>query len=282
MSLRLCTCIAVSLAFFSLAAQSQEDKETKEAIGIFDFSDLDVPDSPETPPKAPEKPAADDPLPANVREVLQKWDRFQKAKQEARRTQIKALREVASEILLKRAAAADAATRAGLTDESKRLTSLDPDSPVVAAPAGISGGLADTWVSKSGKSWEYTADGRMLAGTKNVVTWTWIDEKNKVALSIWDGQYPNLIRVTGDKYESIDLYSKPGQRTRAKASAKPAAASHAAPVLTKLAVDEKALSSAEQKLFAEKRAKIGAFIRAQVKEAKGPAVTALMEQSAAF
>ena len=122
----------------------------------------------------------------------------------------------------------------------------------------------------------------MLAGTKNVVTWGWIDEKNKVALSIWDGQYPNLIRVLGDKYESIDLYSKPGQRTRAKAAAKPATASPASAVLTKLAADEKALSSAEEKLFAEKRTKIGAFIRAQVKDAKGEAVTALMEKSALF
>jgi|GEM_PF-6075361 len=278
------TASAVLLTAAPLRAADQ-DKEMKEAAGIFDFSDLDVPPDPAEPSKEVPPAAADDPLPSNVREVLQKWGRFQKAKENARRAQVKALRQVASEILFKRAATADAAARPALMEEAKRLAALDAgESTAAPAPPATGQGLVGTWITKSGKShWRFTAEGKLITEAKTGADWWWLDEKNRVALMVWGGKHPNLIRVLGDNYESIDLYNTPGARTRVEPNAKLApATAAAAPVLTKLASDEKALTVSRDKLFAEKRTRIAAFLRAQVKDAKGPAVAAIMEKSAAM
>ena len=287
MNPKLISSLLAVLAFIlspALLAESGEDKEMKDAAGIFDFSDLDVPPDPALPAKTTAPPAPNDPLPASVREVLQKWDRFQASKESARRTQVKAMRQVASEILFKRAAAADAAARPALMEEAKRLAALDAGESI-AAPAAPAVGqsLVGSWAVKDGMSaWHYTEEGRMLTG-KDEVPWSWMDEKNGVALAIWGRQYPNLIWQKGDRYESIDLYFPPAQRTRVKSPARSATATAAAaPVLTKLAADEKDLILSRDKLFAEKRTRIAAFLRAQVKDAKGPAVAAIMEKSAAM
>ena len=276
---------AVGLSFATaVTATPAEDKAMEEASSLFDFSDLDVVSDPAEPPKEAPPPVPDDPLPATVREVLQKWDRFQDFKENARRTQVKALREVASEILFKRAADADAKARPALIEEAKRIAALDAGEPVVTTDAPVAGsGLVGIWGVKGGKhGWRYTEDGKLITGEADAV-WSWVDEKNGIALAIWQGKYPLLIWQKGDRYDAIDLYAAPGPRHRVKTTASPApAAAAAAPVLTKLATDENALTASRDKLFAEKRTRIAAFLRAQVKDAKGPAVAAIMEKSAAL
>jgi hypothetical protein len=263
-----------------------KEKEMKEAASIFDFSDLDIPPDPAAPAPAPAAPSPDDPLPAGVRDVLAKWEHFQAAKENERREKVKALRAVAAEIILKRAATAPAEARAALMEEAKRVTGLDPDQSVApqAATASAGKGIVGSWLSRDKKrTCRITPEGKLFSEAGSA-DWTMMDPKNNIALAIWGGKHPYLIWVKGDTYESMDLYSPPGKRTRVKEpvpGVAPAAAA-ASPVLTKLAADEKALTDARDNLFAGIRTRIAAFLRAQVKDAKGPAVAVLMEKSAAF
>lgn len=259
----------------------------KEADEPFDFSDLDVPagSAPSTNPKPGVPVETNDPLPANVKALLEKWERFQDAKTASDLAYVKSIREVASEMLFKRAATVDAANRQILMEEAKRIAALDPSKPVVAAVPVKNGSFSvlGTWLTKDGKSqWVFREDSKILADQRALADWFYVDEKNGVALMVWGHQHPNLIRVLGDRYESIDLYGPAAERFRDKATPfKPTPAS-ALQIVTKLATDEKALADARNKLFKEKKVRISAFLRAQAQLAKGAAVASIMEELAAL
>jgi hypothetical protein len=153
-----------------------------------DFFDMDIPAA-ELPDLAATKPREDPRLaglPENIRKMLGKLDQFTAVKRAQLDSKISAGRKVAAEILVKNSLKADAAARAQLLEEAKRVESLPPDRPLVEAPSSSPAEsarplrmLLGSWHCPSvGWTATLTPDGKVSFDNGTPTgNWHWVDEK---------------------------------------------------------------------------------------------------------
>jgi|GEM_PF-4284188 len=266
------------------------------ADDLFDFSDLDVVDPPATEKddESERPPAEDDPLtalPESIRTVLGKLDRFSASKRSALMKEIAAGRKVAAEILVNSATRSDAATRAALLNEAKRVESLPPERPLIetagSSPATQALALGK-WESPQKNKWSITlaTDGILTHSNGKMGRWYWVDEKRGVFVC----DYTHM-EAHADLFQ-IDPKSKPLKASGLSASGHVfpmgktgstsiPVAKKATPVepVTKLAAHETATRKETEKLIQSKNTKVAAWLLQEARSLPAPHARVVVERA---
>jgi len=292
--------IAKALLLFAvlLVPRPVNGQEVAPGGGIFDFSDLDVPPAEVLKEDAAGKPPVpeEDPLagyPDEVRMVLEKLAAFEAAKQRALNKQITEARKVAAEILSKRAANADAATRGTLLKRAGEVESLPPEQPLESdskkknSPALDS--LLGNW-KPSEHRWtdNFLADGKIYRGGQVRGQWQPLDEKLGLFYFNYDtGSVAvfQLEKPAGARNGRI-VFSWGGasgvKRTDTANAPRIAAAAGANDPVTQLAANESTLRAAHDTLIQSKRSKVAAWLLHLAPKSRGEQTRLLVERAAAL
>lgn len=175
MNFFLCSLLAAGFVLLGLPCSADEASE---------FFDMETPDAdlPSNDPGRPEdlRWAA---IPENIRKMLITLERFTALRRAQSQSEFAAGRKEVAAILVKTAVTADAAARARLLKEAKRIESLPFDQPLIETAASPSlRTLLGSWHCPPGK-WTVTItpDGRiMFKSGPPSGNWRWVDEKRGV------------------------------------------------------------------------------------------------------